>query len=56
MQVVMRNTTKLCSSKQVVTVNGRFPGPNIYATEDDTLIIKVVNNVNYNITIHWYVY
>ncbi|KAJ4972133.1 hypothetical protein NE237_005232 [Protea cynaroides] len=24
--VVMRNTTKLCSSKPIVTVNGRFPG------------------------------
>ncbi|KAH6836623.1 Laccase/Diphenol oxidase family protein [Perilla frutescens var. hirtella] len=52
--VVMRNTTKLCSSKQVVSVNGRFPGPNIYAREDDTLLIKVVNHVSYNMTIHWH--
>ncbi|KAI3461605.1 hypothetical protein Pfo_018268 [Paulownia fortunei] len=52
--VVMRNTTRLCSSKPVVTVNGRFPGPNIYAREDDTLLIKVVNHVNYNMTIHWH--
>ncbi|PIN02033.1 Multicopper oxidase [Handroanthus impetiginosus] len=52
--VVMRNTTRLCSSKPVVTVNGLFPGPNIYAREGDTMLIKVVNNVNYNMSIHWH--
>ncbi|XP_047964274.1 laccase-4-like isoform X2 [Salvia hispanica] len=52
--VVMKNSTKLCSSKQVVTVNGRFPGPNIYAREGDTMLIKVVNHVTYNISIHWH--
>ncbi|XP_022151553.1 laccase-4-like [Momordica charantia] len=52
--VVLKNTTKLCSSKQIVTVNGKFPGPTIYAREDDTVLIKVVNNVQYNLSIHWH--
>ncbi|XP_022966609.1 laccase-4-like [Cucurbita maxima] len=52
--VVLKNTTKLCSSKQIVTVNGKFPGPTIYAREDDTVLIKVVNHVQYNLSIHWH--
>ncbi|KAL2471012.1 Laccase-4 [Abeliophyllum distichum] len=52
--VVMTTMTRLCSSKPIVTINGRFPGPTIYATEDDTLLIKVVNHVNYNMSIHWH--
>lgn len=55
MQVVMKNITRLCSTKATVTVNGKFPGPTIYAREDDTLLIKVVNQVHYNLTIHWLV-
>nr|WBW48347.1 laccase 4 [Paeonia lactiflora] len=52
--VVMRNSTKLCSSKPIVTVNGQFPGPTLYAREDDTVLVKVVNHVKYNISIHWH--
>ncbi|KAK4791226.1 hypothetical protein SAY86_031639 [Trapa natans] len=52
--VVMKKTTRLCCSKSIVTVNGKFPGPTIYAREDDTVIVKVVNHVNYNITLHWH--
>ncbi|KAJ0954848.1 putative laccase [Helianthus annuus] len=52
--VVMKNTTRLCESKPIVTVNGRFPGPTIVAREDDTLLIKVVNHVKYNVSIHWH--
>lgn len=52
--VVLRNTTRLCSSKPIVTVNGRFPGPTIYAREDDTVLVKVVNHVKYNVSIHWH--
>ncbi|CAN7062372.1 unnamed protein product [Brassica rapa subsp. trilocularis] len=52
--VVMKNITRLCSSKPTVTVNGRYPGPTIYAREDDTLLIKVVNHVKYNVSIHWH--
>ncbi|XP_052177002.1 laccase-4 [Diospyros lotus] len=52
--VVMRNTTRLCSTKPIVTVNGRFPGPTLYAREDDTVLVKVVNHVKYNVSIHWH--
>ncbi|KAL3826089.1 hypothetical protein ACJIZ3_022118 [Penstemon smallii] len=52
--VVMKNTTRLCSSKQIVTVNGKSPGPTIYAREDDTVLINVVNHVKYNVSIHWH--
>ncbi|XP_031276156.1 laccase-4-like [Pistacia vera] len=52
--VVMKNSTKLCSTKPIVTVNGRFPGPTLYAREDDTVLVKVVNHVKYNVSIHWH--
>ncbi|XP_057497261.1 laccase-4-like [Actinidia eriantha] len=52
--VVMKKTTRLCSSKPVVTVNGRFPGPTLYAREDDTVLVNVVNHVKYNMSIHWH--
>ncbi|KAI4305203.1 hypothetical protein L6164_028585 [Bauhinia variegata] len=52
--VVMKNATRLCSTKPIVTVNGKFPGPTIYAREDDTVLIKVVNHVKYNLSIHWH--
>ncbi|XP_075078882.1 laccase-4-like [Nicotiana tabacum] len=52
--VVMKNTTRLCSSKPIVTVNGKFPGPTIYAREEDTVLVKVVNHVKYNLSIHWH--
>ncbi|KAF8042294.1 hypothetical protein BT93_A0806 [Corymbia citriodora subsp. variegata] len=52
--VVMKNKTRLCSSKPIVTVNGRFPGPTLYAREDDTVLVKVTNHVKYNVTIHWH--
>ncbi|KAL0375308.1 UNVERIFIED_CONTAM: Laccase-4 [Sesamum radiatum] len=52
--VVMKNTTRLCSTKSIVTVNGKFPGPTIYAREDDTVLIRVINHVKYNVSIHWH--
>ncbi|KAI6698415.1 hypothetical protein NL676_018534 [Syzygium grande] len=52
--VVMKNTNRLCSSKPIVTVNGRFPGPTLYAREDDTVLVRVTNRVKYNVTIHWH--
>ncbi|KAF7800901.1 laccase-4 [Senna tora] len=53
-QVVMKNATRLCSTKPIVTINGKFPGPTIYAREDDTVLVKVVNHVKYNVSIHWH--
>ncbi|CAK7333497.1 unnamed protein product [Dovyalis caffra] len=52
--VVMKNTTRLCSSKPIVTVNGQFPGPTLFAREEDTVLVKVVNHVKYNVSIHWH--
>ncbi|KAL5125096.1 Laccase-4 [Glycine soja] len=52
--VVVKNITRLCSTKPIVTVNGKFPGPTIYAREDDTVLVKVVNHVKYNVSIHWH--
>ncbi|KAI4353238.1 hypothetical protein L6164_002203 [Bauhinia variegata] len=52
--VVAKNYTRLCSSKSIVTINGKFPGPTLYAREDDTVLVKVVNQVNHNVTIHWH--
>ncbi|KAL2336992.1 hypothetical protein Fmac_011438 [Flemingia macrophylla] len=52
--VVLKNTTRLCSSKAIVTVNRKFPGPTLYAREDDTVLVKVRNLVNHNVTIHWH--
>lgn len=51
----MQKVTKLCQSKSIVTVNGQFPGPRIVAREGDRVVVKVVNHVRYNITMHWYV-
>ncbi|MCD7457007.1 Beta-galactosidase (Lactase) [Datura stramonium] len=52
--IQMQNVTRLCQTKSIMTVNGEFPGPRIIAREGDRLIIKVVNNVQYNVTIHWH--
>ncbi|KAK9154326.1 hypothetical protein Sjap_001806 [Stephania japonica] len=52
--IKMQNVTRLCSSKSIVTVNGKFPGPRIVTREGDRLVIKVVNHVQYNVTIHWH--
>ncbi|KAJ7558072.1 hypothetical protein O6H91_04G023900 [Diphasiastrum complanatum] len=46
--------TRLCSSKSIVSVNGKFPGPTIYANEGDRIIVRVTNRAQYDITIHWH--
>ncbi|KAI4354524.1 hypothetical protein L6164_003377 [Bauhinia variegata] len=52
--IQLQNVTRLCQTKSIVTVNGQFPGPRIIAREGDRLVIKVVNHVQYNVTIHWH--
>ncbi|XP_074341580.1 laccase-17-like [Apium graveolens] len=52
--IKLQNVTRLCHSKSIVTVNGKFPGPRIMAREGDRLLIKVINHVPNNISIHWH--
>nr|GEX93617.1 laccase-17-like [Tanacetum cinerariifolium] len=51
--IQLQNVTRLCHTRSMVTVNGKFPGPRIVAREGDRLLIKVTNHVSNNITIHW---
>ncbi|XP_039128241.1 LOW QUALITY PROTEIN: laccase-17-like [Dioscorea cayenensis subsp. rotundata] len=50
----MTNVTRLCHTKSILTVNGKFPGPSIFAREGDRLVIRVVNHVQNNVTLHWH--
>ncbi|XP_014496590.1 laccase-17 [Vigna radiata var. radiata] len=52
--IKMQNFTRLCQTKSIVTVNGQFPGPRIIAREGDRVVIKVVNHVQYNVSLHWH--
>ncbi|KAH7283694.1 hypothetical protein KP509_34G019700 [Ceratopteris richardii] len=47
--------TRLCNgTKQILTVNGQFPGPSVYVRTGDHVNIKVSNHVDENVTIHWH--
>ncbi|KAL8540214.1 hypothetical protein ACS0TY_001697 [Phlomoides rotata] len=52
--VQVKNVSRLCHSKPIVTVNGMFPGPTIYVREGDRLLINVTNHAQYNMSIHWH--
>ncbi|KAL5710388.1 laccase [Ranunculus cassubicifolius] len=52
--VKVKNVSRLCHAKPIVTVNGMFPGPTIYAREGDTVLINVTNYAQYNMSIHWH--
>ncbi|CAO2204118.1 unnamed protein product [Urochloa humidicola] len=53
--IVMSNVTRLCHAKSIVTVNGSYPGPTIYAREGDRVVVTVTNRVaRRNVTIHWH--
>ncbi|KAK9279818.1 hypothetical protein L1049_013500 [Liquidambar formosana] len=45
---------RLCRTHNTMTVNGQFPGPTLLVRNGDSLVIKVVNNIRYNVTIHWH--
>ncbi|OIW02298.1 hypothetical protein TanjilG_11192 [Lupinus angustifolius] len=53
-KVQTKTIAKLCSSKDIVTINGMFPGPVVYAQEDDRIIVKDTNKTPFNVTIHWH--
>jgi len=54
LQIQVKNVSRLCHAKPIVTVNGRFPGPTIYVREGDRVLVNVTNHAKYNMTIHWY--
>ncbi|XXG39819.1 hypothetical protein AAC387_Pa01g0682 [Persea americana] len=45
---------RLCKTHSIITVNGQFPGPTLEVSNGDTLVVKVVNKAQYNVTIHWH--
>ena len=53
-QIQVKNVSRLCHAKPIVTVNGMFPGPTIYAREGDRVQINVTNYAQYNMSIHWW--
>ncbi|KAK5770285.1 hypothetical protein PVK06_046435 [Gossypium arboreum] len=51
-RVKLHNVIRLCHTRSIVSVNGQFPRPRIVAREGDQLLIKVVNHVPNNVSIH----
>ncbi|XP_031095582.1 laccase-12 [Ipomoea triloba] len=45
---------RLCKTHSTITVNGQLPGPTLEVNNGDTLMVKVVNRAQYNLTIHWH--
>ncbi|XP_078152454.1 putative laccase-11 [Carex rostrata] len=52
--VRLENVTRLCKTRSIPTVNGKFPGPEIIVREDDRIIVHVINHLNHNVTFHWH--
>ncbi|KAL3839510.1 hypothetical protein ACJIZ3_024101 [Penstemon smallii] len=52
--IVQQNVTRLCNTKSVISVNGKFPGPRLVAREGDQVLVRVVNHVKNNVSIHWH--
>ncbi|KAM7279998.1 hypothetical protein ACFE04_007132 [Oxalis oulophora] len=46
--------TRLCETKNILTVNGEYPGPTLRVQRGDTIYVTVHNQGKYNITIHWH--
>ncbi|KAI0502049.1 hypothetical protein KFK09_016994 [Dendrobium nobile] len=52
--IKLKNVTRLCKTKSILAVNGEFPGPRLVAREGDQVVVKVVNHVKNNVSIHWH--
>ncbi|KAM3709568.1 hypothetical protein ACJW31_02G181300 [Castanea mollissima] len=52
--IQVKNVSRLCHAKPIVTVNGRFPGPTIYVRDGDRVLVNVTNHAQYNMSIHWH--
>ncbi|EFJ12736.1 hypothetical protein SELMODRAFT_123638, partial [Selaginella moellendorffii] len=50
-QVVSLMVRRLGRTKNIITVNGKLPGPTIYANVGDRLLITVTNTGK--MSIHW---
>ncbi|KAJ4751223.1 Laccase [Rhynchospora pubera] len=46
--------TRLCETRVITSINGHLPGPKIEAHEGDTIVVHVINQSPYNISIHWH--
>nr|XP_027069212.1 laccase-15-like [Coffea arabica] len=53
-QVKEASYTRLCSTKDILTVNGLFPGPTLHLRQGDTAFVHVHNKGKENFTIHWH--
>ncbi|KAG7942854.1 hypothetical protein I3843_15G007900 [Carya illinoinensis] len=53
---ILRETsfTRLCTTKKMLTVNGKWPGPKIQVCKGDTAFVHVHNAGKYGVTIHWH--
>ncbi|KAJ3703319.1 hypothetical protein LUZ61_007024 [Rhynchospora tenuis] len=52
--VRLENVTRLCKTRSIPTVNGKFPGPKIVAREGDRIVVHVINHLKHNVTFHWH--
>ncbi|XVE49039.1 hypothetical protein DITRI_Ditri01bG0050000 [Diplodiscus trichospermus] len=52
--IQVKNVSRLCHAKPIVTVKWMFPGPTIYSREGDRVLINVTNHAQYNMSIHWH--
>lgn len=53
LQVGYMNVHRLNTTKRLIAVNGKYPGPTIYVHEGDRLIINVTNHIKEDVAIHW---
>ncbi|KAG0503235.1 hypothetical protein HPP92_003307 [Vanilla planifolia] len=49
-----KSVKRLCKTREIITVNGQFPGPTLQVRNGDSLVIRVVNHAKYNVTLHWH--
>lgn len=52
-QVEAKSVKRMCSTYRILTVNKKFPGPTLTVRNGDTLVIRVTNRAQYNVTLHW---
>ncbi|KAI7726540.1 hypothetical protein M8C21_032091 [Ambrosia artemisiifolia] len=53
-RVANLTANRLCQNQVVSVVNGTLPGPPLMVKEGDNVIVHVINDSPYNVTIHWH--